>query len=583
MNKNLTEQSKEKVDPNTTQYNYLLENNKNFMNYTALTFGNRKITYEELHDKIDKYARALYKRGIREGDKIAVCALNTPESVYLLYALNKLGAIVVGLSPLNNEYKMKRDLEIVRPKMVITIDNMYSNIRSSEESLNFSTVLYSPLESIDNRFLQWGYKYKQIKQGNYILSKSSNLKKIIKCGWENDVKYAEHKEGKLTDIMFTGGSTAIHKGVDLSGEGLNYVVEGMNAIFDAVPGLIHLGNIPIGHMVYGRLIMHYSLCNNFEFAMTLKATTEDFYDELVRTKANAAVGGPPHWSTLIAKDEKGNKIINPKLKKGSLSHLMYATSGGEASKIENVLVENKALAYCGSSAKMGDGLGTTEMWATVMINNGKKNTTGTIGTPLPTVKVKVVDPNTGLEVKEGQPGVLHVAGPSLMLGYHNNKAETEEVIYYDENGIRWYNMGDIVKRTKNAPNEYSYIGRQKRNFVCGMDNVYPEEIESILLQIPEIKEVVVTKIPDEELQYYPKYHISVNDFNFDTKDLENRINVLITSTLGKSALPGEIEYTDSPLKRMDNTKIDIQFYQDDDIRQHNRKIREKNNMKKRKK
>ena len=85
---------------NKTQYEYMLEKNKNHMNEIALSFEGRKITYEELHDKIDKYARLLYKRGIRSGDRIGFSAYNTPEAVYLLYALIRLGAIDIGFNPL---------------------------------------------------------------------------------------------------------------------------------------------------------------------------------------------------------------------------------------------------------------------------------------------------------------------------------------------------------------------------------------------------------------------------------------------------------------------------------------------------
>ena len=92
-----------KVNPNDRKYNYLLNQNQGFMDYTALTFQDRKITYEELHESIEKYARILYKKGVRAGDKIGVCTLNTPESVYLIYALDLLGAIVIGFSPFDNK------------------------------------------------------------------------------------------------------------------------------------------------------------------------------------------------------------------------------------------------------------------------------------------------------------------------------------------------------------------------------------------------------------------------------------------------------------------------------------------------
>lgn len=543
-----------------TKYEYMLDHNKKYMDLVALSFGNKKITYEEMHEQIEKYVKLLYSKGVREGDLIGVVALNTPESVYLLYALDIIGAVTVGYSPLDNAEKVKKDIELVKPKMVISVDMCYNNFKESEKALNFSTILYSPLISNNNIKLKLGYKLLQLSKGNFKLSRNNNLEKLLKNDYSSvKIEKAPYVENKLTDILFTGGSTGIHKGVDLAGSGLNYVVEGMNSIFPAEAGMIHLGNIPIGHMAYGRMIMHYALCNNMELALTLKALPSDFYDEVVRTHANAAVGGPPHWVSLI--EQHGDEFVpNSKLKKGSLSELHYATSGGEAKKETTTKAINEALKFCGSDAILGDGLGATETWASMMINNGKIHTIGTIGEPISTLDVKLVDPNSGLEVKKGEKGLLYVSGPSVMLGYHNNPEETEKVISIDEKGKKWANIGDIVQQLENG--EYKYIGRQKRNFVSGIENIYPEEIENLLLELPEVREVVVTPIPDEMVQFIPRYHISLYDKNIDYDTFENKLSLLVTTKLSENWLPGSIEYYDKPLERMANSKVNISYYRE---------------------
>ena len=551
------------ANANNSKYNYMLEQNKKYMNYTALTFGDRKITYEEMHDRIEKYVKMLYSKGVRNGDIIGVCALNTPESVYLLYALDIIGAVVVGYSPLDNKEKIKKDIELTKPKMVISVDMCYSNFKEFEKALNFSTILYSPMESAQDMKLKIGYKLLQLKQGNFKLDKESNLKSLLKKNY-SDVQYikAPYIEDRLTDIMFTGGSTGVHKGVDLAGNGLNSVVEGMNSIFPAEAGMVHLGNIPIGHMVYGRMIMHYALSNNMEFALTLKALPKDFYDELVRTHATAAVGGPPHWVSLI--EQQGDIFVpSSKLKKISLSELHYATSGGEAKKATTDKAINQALKFCGSDAKLGDGLGATETWASMMINNGRVHHQGTIGKPISTIDIKLVNPETGKIVKKGEKGLLYVSGPSVMLGYHNNPEETEKVISYDENGKKWINIGDYLQELETG--EYKYVGRQKRNFVSGIENIYPEELENLLLTLPEVREAVITAIPDEMVQYIPRYHISLYDKNIDYKEFEEKLRLLVCSKLSDSWLPGSIQYYNNPLKRMSNSKINIAYYKEQDM------------------
>lgn len=539
--------------PKATKYDFLLERNQKYMNNIALSFGNKKITYEEMHTRIDEYARALAKRGVKQGDIIAVCVANTPESVYLLYALDKLGATVVGLSPLNNDYKMQRDLEIVKPKMVITVDMMYSKFKNVEDALNFSSILYSPVESLNSPFIKTLYSLKQRKEGNYKKGKEFNLRKIVQDGKDFNATYGTYVENAVTDIMFTGGSSGVHKGVDLTGNGLNAVVQALDYVLILEPGMIHLGNIPFGHMAFGRLVMHYALCKNLEFALTLEMLPNKFYEELVRTKADGAMGGPVHWNALAN---------NPALREGTLTNLKQALSGGEMFKEEDRLRADVKLAFAGSKAQIGDGLGLTEMWAPTHVNMGGVNTPNTIGYAIPFVKSKVADFETLEEVEQGKPGLLLVSGPGMMLGYHDNEEETNKVFSYDEEGIKWYNTGDCVVFTETS--EYKFVGRKKRNFVCGCDNIYPEQIEILLQKLPEIKEVIVTSIKDAKYQYLPKYRILLANEECDRNALEIKINDLILNTLGESALPGYIEYVNTPFLRTDNGKLNATYYQEQD-------------------
>ena len=541
-----TKEMKEDTLPSGNEYDFLLERNKNHMNDTALSFDTKKISYEELHERIDEFARALYKRGIRQGTRVGIVVVNTPESVYLLYALKKLGAQVIGLSPLNNEYKMQRDIEMTKPEFIISVDMMYGNFKNPAKSLNITPILYSPLESLDKNGLKFLYNTKQFMDGNKILKKGNNLMSIVNDGKDYvDVLYPQHVSGTPTDIMFTGGSSGVHKGVDLDGGALNSVVKALDYVLILEPGMVHLGNIPFGHMCFGRLVLHYSLCKNLEYALTLKAMPKDFYGELVRTHANGAMGGPVHWE-ILAQD--------PNLRQWTLENLIQPLSGGEMFKPQKLKEANRALEYAGCITPIGNGLGLTEMWAPTHVCMGGKNTPGTIGYPIPFVNSKVVDPKTFEELPLEKPGVLLVNGPGMMLRYHENEEETKEVLVYDENGVKWYNTKDIAIKQENG--EYKFVGRLKRNFVSGVDNIYPEQIEQILLQIPEIREVIVTSIADDKEQFLPSYHVSLNDFNCDRKVLENKMFVLIQKTLGTSALPGYIEYYEQALPRTDNGKLD---------------------------
>ena len=162
-------------NPNQSKYDYLLSQNKNYMDLTALSTINGSVSYLQLHENIEKYEKLLISKGVRPGDRIGVCALNTPESVYLLYALDKIGAIVIGFSPLDNAEKIQKDIKLTKPKMVITVDLQYKNFKNSEKALEFTTMLYTISDYIEDKKLKTLLKISNILKGNFALDKKRLL------------------------------------------------------------------------------------------------------------------------------------------------------------------------------------------------------------------------------------------------------------------------------------------------------------------------------------------------------------------------------------------------------------------------
>ena len=125
------------ANPNQNLYRYLLECNQGHMNDIALSTPNgRLVTYEELHDRVELYKKMLIAKGVRPGDKIGVCALNCPEAVFVIYALADLDVITIGLSPLAQKAEIQDDIAKTRPKMIVSVDMMYSNFKKSAKALD---------------------------------------------------------------------------------------------------------------------------------------------------------------------------------------------------------------------------------------------------------------------------------------------------------------------------------------------------------------------------------------------------------------------------------------------------------------
>jgi len=162
----------------------------------------------------------------------------------------------------------------------------------------------------------------------------------------------------------------------------------------------------------------------------------------------------------------------------------------------------------------------------------------------------------------------------MLLRYHNNEEETNKVFVTDENGERWYNTGDVVSRTGHTAKEIKFAGRIKRNFVSAYDNIYPEQVEELVLSLDEVDEVVVTKIPDDKYQFLPVYHIYLKNMDVDFGDLEAKINNLIENTLGVNALPGYIKYYNAPLPKTDNNKLNATLLEKSFVEEMNEKANE---------
>lgn len=565
--------------PATTELGFLEERNKNYMGNTALTFVNKEITYEEFHTRVDEYARALYKRGVREGDLIALAIANTPEGIYVSYALQKLGAIVVSISPLENKYNFMQDLQIIKPKMFIGINDSYNNFKYASRGSNIDVILLSPLTSLDEPVLKILYSMKNFLTGNFVVSLDKKLSHVIQNGkdFPNPV-YAAYKENTVNEIVFTGGSSGLHKGVQLNGNGLNSVVQSLDYVTDIRPGEIFMGNLP-QFIAFGKVALHFALANNANVHLTLNAMPKDFKDELYKIKPQGVFAGPIQWeyfindifnevcsemggidfSLLTSKDElEYLKSLEEILKNANredlvMSWLKMGVSGGEQLRQFTEKVCNLVFRYLGVNDDLWNGLGMTELWAPTAVKQGRLHTFGTVGKIIPYNSYKIVNPETFEDVPKGEIGLLLVTGPGMMLGYYNNPTENEKA-FRTIDGQKYYISGDIVR--ENEHGELEYVDRLKRSFVCGIENIYPQRVENILSTLPEIEEAIVTKIPCNELQYVPKYHISLVSENVDIETLKQKIYKLILNTLGENYLPRYYNFYYEKLPRTQNGKLD---------------------------
>ncbi len=519
----------DKEKPNTSLYEYMYLNNSGYMNDYAFSFFGSRITYEEFLENIDKVSRKFVELGVHEGDVIPLIMANIPESAYCFYALNKIGAVACMIDPRLNEYGLARDLNLSNSEILVSIKNACKTLKSIKNETNIKDIIMlSAVNSAKNPLIRGLMNLQDVKKGNripkdwidwhYFISNSSS---------KLDFVDGHYYEGRPAAIVFTGGTTGVHKGVVLSDTAINTTVFEHHYLIDNVKRGEKFLDILPPFIAYGLTSLHLSLCFGLETILDPVSNPKNFVSQIIQYHPSIVFGGPIHWETLIN---------NSKLHKENLSFLKFPVSGGEKLPMETANKINKVLKETDCNTQIFDGYGASECCGVFSLKFASKNSDGTVGFPLRFNDMCILDSDTGLEKDYNQMGDICIYGPSIMNGYYKNEEETNKVFIIDAYGRKWLKTGDLGMI--NEAGELVITGRSKRIFVCGVNKVYPPEMEALIMQLPEVHKCVVTGVEDNELRTVPKVHIILEKKAVVDNDLLiQKIKHMITQRLGCEVIP----------------------------------------------
>lgn len=550
------------IKPTGNLYNYLYECNKNNMNNIAISVPSLKIinnneldsiTYEELFENIDKCVSVFKNIGIEKGDIVPLVMLNIPEASYCLYALNKIGAISCFIDPRMNEFCLKRDIDSVDSKVLLSITYACKKIKNITFKNNLIKVLMlSTMASSSNTLLKKVLGFQEKITGNSIPKRYMNFSELL----DNEEKVLQSNDGLYetsASIVFTGGTTGTHKGVVLSNKALNTTVFEHNYLIDNISKGEKFLDILPPFIAYGLTSLHLSLCFGLETILDPVPIPNLFAKKIEKYKPSVAFGGPIHWEHFAMMT-----------KAKDLSFLKYPVSGGEKLPESTAKKINEILSLKNANEIL-DGYGATETCGVFSIKM-PKNTPNTVGYPLRYNDVCIVDSDTIDEKDYNQSGEILISGPSIMERYYQKEEENDKVFITDKYGRKWFRTGDMGMI--NEKGELIITGRLKRIFVCGVTKVYPPELEEIIMEIEGIKKCVVTGVNDEKLRTVPKVHLIKEEHgSYSNQEIETIINEQIKERVGEEAVPkyysfdndflytpsGKVDFT--AMTKNDNQKI----------------------------
>lgn len=469
-------------------YNYLKDEVGNDLDFYALNYFGMRITYAELFEKIDAIARSLKFLGVKKGDIVTICLPNIPEAVETFYACNKIGAVADMVHPLSSREEIKIYLKNSQSRILILYDANYEKIAPIiDETKVFKTILVSVAESMP---LVLGTCYKVTKG---LKIKHPKLKDQDYLSWNEFLNhhYAYHKNinekvnaHDLAIILHSGGTTGTPKGIMISNFNFNAEVQqdGINVI-NVRPKDKIVTILPVFHGFGLGVCVHCPLCLKVEVILMPEFDSKRFYKILQKNRPNVIAGVPTLWEAILTNNRFNDVDLSP---------LKYVISGGDYLTISMEEKMNKFLRQHGANIAITKGYGMTESVAATAYTFDGANDPGSIGIPMIGNEFCICKPYSTETLDFSEEGEICVYGPTIMMGYLNNKKETKEVLKKHADGKTWLHTGDLGYITEKGV--IYFTQRLKRVIVSSGFNIYPSQIEEVIEKHEAVQKCCVISI-----------------------------------------------------------------------------------------
>lgn len=309
--------------PECTMYEYLWQSNKDHLGNTALRYFDRKISFGEMFNNIEKAAKAFTSIGLKKGDIIVMATVTTPETVYAFYALNRLGVIPNMVDPRTSIEGIKDYIQEVDAKVVVTLDVAYPKIGKAIVGTNVSKIIVtSPADSLPPVKKVLFSLSEKIKGNTYNFAENCVVwDRFIENGSNIAAKDVPYEKDFCCVIVHTGGTTGMPKGVMLSNENVNALVlqsiltgidmKREHTWMDIMPPFIAYG-IGMG--------LHLPLVIGMETILIPSFDAKKFDELLLKHRPIHMVGVPSYWGVIINSKKLATK---------DLSYIIAPTVGGD--------------------------------------------------------------------------------------------------------------------------------------------------------------------------------------------------------------------------------------------------------------
>lgn len=436
----------------------------------AFTFMDTTLSYAQINESANKVANGLKARGIMAGDKVALSCLNLPAFPIIYFGIIKAGAVVVPLSILLKKDEIEYHLKDSEAKAYCCFTGTpdlpmgemgYAAFKAVKACEHFFMIMPAPeiLSSIDG---------------------TETLDNLMQG--QSPLFYMHQSKAEDTCvIIYTSGTTGRPKGAELTHSNLllNAIVS--SDLMDCNPEDTGLIVLPLFHIFGMTVLMNAGIYKGSSSILLTRFDAETVFGVMQKYKVTIFAGVPTmYWGLL--------NYTDPKFDYTSIAATLKSCLSGGASLPVKVIEDFEKRFH----VPIIEGYGMSEGSPVVTFNQltiGRKP--GSVGTPVWGVEVKLVD-SEGVEVAVGEKGELLYKGHNVMKGYYKKPDETAKTL---QNG--WLHSGDIA--IKDEDGFYFIVDRTKDMIIRGGLNVYPREVEEVMIKHDAVSLVAVIGIPHEEM------------------------------------------------------------------------------------
>jgi long-chain acyl-CoA synthetase len=492
------------------------------------SFGKR-MSYAELGKAAEAVASWLQAQGLRHGDRVAIMLPNVMAYPAILHGVLTAGYTVVNVNPLYTPRELIHQMRDAGARVLFVLENFGHTVEEALPELRLDrVVLVTPGDLMGLKGAIVNLVSRHVKKAvkPFNLPGALSFKSVIAAGRAAPQKPATVGLEDVAFLQYTGGTTGVAKGATLThrnvAANVMQIEAWMRPFLGERPDHVMVTALPLYH------IFALTCCGMFMgrigACMLLIANPRDIPGFIKILKGS-------RFTMMSGVNTLYNALANhPDIKEVDFSHLIKSVAGGMATQ---AAVAKKWKELTGKPIIEGYGLSETSPVVCVNPLN-LEEFSGTIGYPVPSTDVSIRDAD-GKGVAQGQPGELCVKGPQVMRGYWNNPDETRKVMTADG----YFRTGDVAVLLPDG--QVKIVDRMKDMVLVSGFNVYPNEVEEVLVTHPGVLEVAVIGVPDEHSGEAVAAYVVKKDPNLTVDDLKAHARENLTGY----KIPRVIEFRES--------------------------------------